>query len=527
MGSPPVKARFASCLIDSAVPELRRDEEVVRVEPKVFDILVHLIENRDRVVSKDELIEAIWQGRIVSDAAVTSRINLVRQAVGDSGRDQKIIRTHSKRGFRFVSDIVVISKEDIDEGGDRDAQGLVPASEASVLVLPFKDLSPDRSAFLATGLTEDLIVALSRHSDVAVISLNTAQQLGERGSRLENALAEVRADYLITGTIRISGAHVRVTVQLSDRTTGAAIYSEKFDRELKDLFALQDELVQALAGCLPWRVIDAVRRRMTKQNLPKLSTYQEFIKAGWEARQHNDILRYMEDVSAIAARDPGFAPAQAEHAFMLGYKVYFTGQQEPWEIERSLEHGRIAVKLAPANERVLAKSAMVFQFAGQFPVAMRLSQEAIRLNPNSTDCTHFYGTILGASGDAEAALVQHRKTQSLDPLFPEYHYEGIVEALYLLGRYDEGLDIIDRWSAPGRHIYAYTAAFHAMRGDTVRAEEMIAKFESSAPPGYSNAAFVGAMLRYHKLKRDREHWLRGFETAGLNGMNLVRESGVV
>ncbi len=513
-------------MIDSAVPELRRDKEVVRVEPKVFDILVHLIKNRDRVVSKDELIEAIWQGRIVSDAAVTSRINLVRQAVGDSGRDQKIIRTHSKRGFRFVSDIVVLSNaKDTDEQEVRG--GLVSGSEASVLVLPFKNLSPGGTDFLATGLTEDLIVALSRYSDVAVISLNTAQRIGERGSRLENPLAEVPADYLINGTIRVSGAHVRVTVQLSDRTTGAAVYSEKFDRELKDLFALQDELVQALAGCLPWRVIDAVGRRTTRQKSPKLSTYQEFIKVGWEARQHNDILRYMDDVSEIVARDPSFAPAQAEHAFLLGYKVYFTGQQEPWEVERSLEHGRIAVKLAPDNERVLAKSAMVFQFAGQFSVAMRLGQEAIRLNPHSTDCTHFYGTILGASGDAEAALVQHRKTQALDPLFPEYHYEGIVEALYLLGRYDEGLEIIDRWSAPGRHIYAYAAAFLAMSGDKVRAEQMIDKFEAGAPPGYSNAAFVCAMLRYHKLTRDREHWPRGFETAGLTGMKQVREAGMV
>ncbi|AZQ67995.1 hypothetical protein EF888_13135 [Silicimonas algicola] len=134
---------------------------------------------------------------------------------------------------------------------------------------------------------------MSRHSNVVVLSLKTAQQLGERASRLENPLSEVRADYLITGTIRANVAHVRVTVQLSDRTTGATVYSEKFDRELKALFALQDELVQTLAGCLPWRFIDAVGRRMTKQKAPKLSTYEAFIKAGWEARQQNDTLCYI------------------------------------------------------------------------------------------------------------------------------------------------------------------------------------------------------------------------------------------
>lgn len=521
-----MKAKFASCSIDSRVPELRRDGEIVQVEPKVLDILLYLIENRDRIVSKDELIASVWHGRIVSDAAVTSRINLVRQAVGDTGRAQEIIRTHSKRGFRFVSDIEFLSEMEIDDQANHTAPGLAPASEVSVLVLPFKDLSPDGSGFLATGLTEDLIVALSRYSDVAVISLNTALLLDERATRLENPLTEIHADYLINGTIRLSGAFVRVTVQLSERATGATVYSDKFDREMKDLFALMDELVQALAGCLPWRVIDAVGRRMAKQNFPKLSTYHEFIKAGWQAHQHNDILRYMDEVGAIVARDPDFALAQAEHAFLLGYKVYFTGQQEPWEIEQSVDHARKAVKLAPDNERVLAKSAMAFQFAGHFSVAMRLSEQAIRLNPNSTDCTHFHGTILGASGDAEAALVHHRRTQALDPLFPEQHYEGIVEALYLLGRYHEGLEIIDRWSAPGRHIHAYAGAFLAMVGDHESARKMIATFEESAPYGYSNAAFVGAMLRYHKLARDREHWLRGFETAGLSEMNLVREAGL-
>jgi DNA-binding winged helix-turn-helix (wHTH) protein len=519
-----MKARFGPFQLDTEIPELRRDGEVVRIEPKVFDILAYLVEHRDRIVSKDELIEAVWDGRIVSDAAVTSRMNLVRQAVGDSGQDQATIRTIPKRGFRFVADV------EPEEPAGMSAEGAQPSdlvdTEASILVLPFTDLSPDESNFLAEGLTEDLIVALARYNDVRVVSINTANKLKERQSRLKSPLADVSTSYLVNGTVQVRGDRVRVSVQLSERATGASIFTERFDRDVSDFFELQDEIVTSLAGCLPWRVYADAGRRLSSAKAPRLTSYQAFVRANFEIGVHRDIHQAEKDYRTIIASDPGFGPARGALAFLLGYKVFFTGQQTQAEIDESLTQARAAIRLSSDNERVLAKCAMVFQFAEQFKVARRLAEQAIHINPNSTDCTHFMAAILTASGEPELAMALHQRTMSLDPLFPEEHYEGMIEALFLLGRYDEALELVDRWSNPPCHNFAYGAVCTALAGDEARAAAFAKAFAERRPAGYSNATFVSALLRYHERSEDREHWLRGFEAANIPEMDIVRQSGI-
>lgn len=523
-----VKACFGPYVLDSGVPELRKGNTPVSLEPQVLDLLAYLLEHRDRIISKDELVEAVWEGRIVSDATITTRINAVRQAVGDSGHEQKTIRTFPKRGFRFVAPV-----DDADNSTSQkpsmsasSADESTP-SEASILVIPFADLSPGGSDFLAEGLSEDLIVALSRHHDVSVIAINSALKVGEgqdgKGSRLD----EIAATYLVTGAVRTAGDRLRVTVQLSQKATGQGIWSESFDRRIEDLFQIQDDIVQAIAGRLPWRVLETEGRRASASPTPSLSTYQSFVRAYWESDKHGDIHRTEHDLRAVVNQDPSFAPAQAELGFLLGYKVLVTGQQTEQDIEQSLSHARAALHLADDNERVLAKSAMVFQFAGQYSLGLSLSQKAIDINPNSTDCTHFRATILGASGDADAAVKIHEKTRMLDPLFPERHYEGMMEANYLLGRYEDALALFDRWSDPLCHIYAFAAACCAMLGQHERAKTLAARFEEMTPPAFDNAVFVEAMLRYHLRDTDRLHWLNGFDSAGISGMDTVRKSDLL
>ncbi|MCG6882353.1 MAG: winged helix-turn-helix domain-containing protein [Silicimonas sp.] len=514
-----MKLRFGHFELDTGTPELFRDGAPVQIEPKVLDILVHLAENHGQIISKDGLIETVWNGRIVSDAAVTSRINLVRQAVGDDGRRQEIIQTLPKRGFRFVAEVEI-------EGPSAPDSAQPMEAEASILVLPFTDLTPDQSGFLAEGLTEDLIVALSRYGDVRVVSLGSALRIKERQSWLENPMAEVPTDYMITGTVQVRGNRVRVTVQLSERATGASICAEQFDRELRDYFEIQDEIVKSLAGCLPWRVLTHVGRRLTTSRAPRLSSYQAFVRAGYDIGVHGDIGRAEAAYRDIVRADHGFGPARAALAFLLGYKVFFTGQQTDAEVAESLDHGRAAIRLSADNERVLAKCAMVFQFAAQFSIARKLAEQAIRINPNSTDCTHFLATILTASGEAEKAVEYHRQTMLLDPLFPEEHYEGMIEAHFVLGDYDFALDLIDRWSDPARHILSYGAACAALAGQQDLAADFAGRFAETAPPGYSNAAFVSALLRYHKRPEDRLHWLEGFEAGGIPEMDKVRASGI-
>lgn len=522
----PLKLRFDNFALDDSIPELTQGGAAVAIEPKVFDVLSYLITHRDRIVSKDELIEHVWAGRIVSDAAVTSRINLVRQAVGDSGRDQRVIQTVPKRGFRFVAQVDPEEAARSEEPLASQSTGYASKNQVLVIVMPFRDLSENGSGLLAQGLTEDLTVALSRYSDVSVLSPQSARKIEENASMLETPMASIPADFLVTGTLRIINQNVRVTVQLLDRSSGATVFSEKYDRRADDIFKLQDEVVQALAGCLPWRALDALGRKFAVHQPPNPTAYQRFLKVQSELDHQSDLRKYVSDLRSILARDPNYGFVHAELAFFLAYMVFFTGQQSEQDINDAMKHARLALKIAPQNERVLSKSAMVFQFAGQFSIAMKLGEQAMRLNPNSTDCTHYFATILGASGRAEEALELHRLTQSLDPFFPEYHYEGMVETLFLLGRYAEALEIVDKWRDPARHIHAYAGALAAMAGNEDRAKASIGTFEETAPDGYSNATFVSAIMRYHRRPQDKNKWLHAFRAARLSGLDNVQDENL-
>ena len=392
--------------------------------------------------------------------------------------------------------------------------------QATILVLPFEDLTPGGSDYLAEGLSEDLIVALSRHADVSVIALNTAIKLKDDTSRFANPLTRVDAAYMVSGTVRIAGDRIRITAQLSERSTGGTIWSERFDRNLDDIFELQDEIVEALAGRLPWRVLASEGRRHTRTDPMKLSSYQAYLRVTWQTA----MLSIDEDIAAfrqIAEADPGFAPARSELGFALFYRAFETGHTTAEEQAEALEHAGAAITLAPDNERVLAKAAMTYQFSGQFEFGLRYSEQAMQINPNSTDCTHFRGTILSASGRAEEALECHRRTLRLDPLFPEEHYEGMMEAHYLLGQYGEALDLFNQWSRPVAHVYSYAAACYALLGDERQAKKMTEAFVQAMPEGASYSGYMAAHLKYHARDQDRKHWLKGFASAGVPGASQV------
>ena len=218
--------RFADFEIDIARRELRRGGAVVHIEPQVFDLLVHLIRNRDRIVSKDELIEVIWQGRIVSEAALSSRISAARRVLGDSGNDQTLIRTMYKRGFRFVGELdagvperVVASDQDRSAAPADDAVKLVPPAEPlplpdkpSIAVLPFQNMSRDpEQEYFADGLTEDIITGLSRQRWFFVIARNSSFTYKGEAVDVRNVAAQLGVRYVLEGSVRKADNRVRVT----------------------------------------------------------------------------------------------------------------------------------------------------------------------------------------------------------------------------------------------------------------------------------------------------------------------------
>lgn len=268
--------RFGTFTLDPQTYELLSDDEVVAVEPQVFSLLIHLIENREHVVSKEELTEVVWDGRIVSEATLSSRINAARRAVGDNGKEQAVIKTVPRRGFRFVAkilqDVAVQSSGQISTLDEKTKSE--PVSDAPIeirerpviAVLPFDNMSgdPDQEYF-ADGMTEDIITALSKHRWLRVIARNSTFGYKGRALDIRKIASELGASYVVEGSVRRSGQRLRITAQLIDAATGDHLWAERYDRDLEDIFDLQEEITDTIVGRIEPELGAAERHRVERK----------------------------------------------------------------------------------------------------------------------------------------------------------------------------------------------------------------------------------------------------------------------
>src|SRR5262245_28442500 len=278
---------FQDYSLDVERRELRRREDLVAVEPQVLDLLQYLISNRDHVVSKDELIAAVWNGRIISESALSSRIIAVRQAVGDSGEQQRLIRTVARKGFRFVGDIqeTQISTQSALQAAKA---ALALPDKPSIAVLPFQNLSGDpEQEYFADGVVEDIISALSCKRWLFVIARNSSFTYKGRTVDVKQLGRELGVRYILEGSVRKAANRVRITGQLIDAATGAHLSADRFDGYLEDIFDLQDRItasvVEAIAPKLEQAEIERAKRKPTEN----LDAYDYFLRAMASFYQRN------------------------------------------------------------------------------------------------------------------------------------------------------------------------------------------------------------------------------------------------
>src|SRR5258708_24632718 len=247
-------------MLDVDRRELRRGSEPIAVEPQVFDLLVYLVQNRDRVVSKDDLIASVWGGRIVSESTLTSRINAARKAVGASGRDKKLIRTVPRKGLRFVGDVRTqpagaepadTLNSPLDEAHDPARTVLPLPDRPAIAVLPFNNMSGDpEQEYFSDGISEDIITGLSKLRWFFVIARNSSFIYKGKAVNMKQVAEELGVGYVAEGSVRKSGGRVRITAQLNDVTTGSHVWAERYDRDLADVFAVQDEITESIVATI-------------------------------------------------------------------------------------------------------------------------------------------------------------------------------------------------------------------------------------------------------------------------------------
>ena len=265
-----MRYHFEDHTLDTDRRELRRGADLIALAPQVFDLLQYLIHNRDRVISKDDIISAIWNGRVVSDAALTTRLNAARTAVGDSGEKQHLIKTLPRKGFRFVGTVHEDQGLTVAPAHGRiDTPPLASAPRLSIVVLPFANIGGDSEQdYFADGVTESLTTDLSRISGSFVIGRHTAFTYKGKSIDLRQIGRELNVRYVLEGSVQRGGNRLRVNVQLIGAGTGNHLWAERFDKPVADLFDMQDEIVSRLANSLNAQLIEAEARRAERSYIP-------------------------------------------------------------------------------------------------------------------------------------------------------------------------------------------------------------------------------------------------------------------
>lgn len=430
-----MRYRFGSCELDTDRLELRRDGEIQAVEPQVFRLLQFLIESRDRVVSKDDLIDTVWEGRIVSDATLSSRINSARGAVGDDGRRQATIRTVARRGYRFVADVgdAAVAPESGDGCGKvaeihddvTSAAAVGRTDRPAIAVLPFANLSGDpKQEYFSDGLSEDIIILLSAWRSFPVVARNSSFAYKGRLLNIRQIAQELSVRYVIEGSVRKSGDRIRVAAQLVGADTGHHIWADRFDGALDDIFEIQDEITRRIVSSVEPQMERAERNRAAMKRAANLSAWDYYLR-GREllhrvTPQDNAEARAMFE-KAIAL-DPDYSDAHAglSYTYQRDILLEVVEDRAAWE-QKALDAARRAVVLDDASSVAHHALSGAYIWRNEHAAAIAETRIAAELNPSNAHARLALGNRLDIIGEADEGIPLLEKALQLHPRDPHSH----------------------------------------------------------------------------------------------------------
>jgi TolB-like protein/cytochrome c-type biogenesis protein CcmH/NrfG len=519
---------FGDYEIDVERRELRRAKTPIHVEPQVFDLLVYLVQNCDRVVSKDDVIASVWGGRIVSDSTLTSRINAARKAVGDSGEDQKLIRTIARKGFRFVGAVRAQSNaEPAHTSGslpDKIHEQLRPAlplpDRPAIAVLPFVNMSGEpEQEYFSDGISEDIITALSKLRWFFVIARNSSFIYKGKAAHLKEIAEELGVGYVVEGSVRKDGDRVRITVQLNDVATGSHIWAERYDRDLSDVFALQDEITEAIVAAIEPQLYAAENFRAQRKPPDSMDAWDLVMRAlshYWRVTRQDNVVAQalLEKATAI---DPNYGQALGLLAASHTFSAHMGWADMATVVPIAERAAQAAIRADSEDPWAHYALGSVCLFTRRFDDSLAEFEVALRLNPNFSLAQGYYGLTLSYCGRWEEADLAARRALRLSPRDPfSAVYYGIAAYAQFVGRnYEEAMrlsreGIRQRGDFVGAHRVLTAAAAMAGRDDVAKSALQELR---RAQPNIS-LGWIASQMPI-KLEADREHYLEGFRRAGL------------
>jgi len=541
--------RFGGCELDPRRRELHRGGSTVTIQPKVFDLIAYLLENRDRAVGKHELQEAIWPGVVVTETSLTQAMRKARVALGDEGTQQSVIRTVHGHGYRFVAAIDepgdsgeadmnetaasrsatrgVTSSSVTPSSGEAQSgpEGSSPRdSRPVVAVLPFVNMSDHADQeYFSDAVTQDIITQLSRHRWLNVLARNTTFGYKRRLDDIKQIAGELGARYVVAGSVRRAGERIRVTVELVDAASGTQKWSDRYDREIEDVFAVQDDITAMIVARLEPEIGFAERQRVIRAPRADLEAWDSFHLgvAHFFRFTAQDNLEAQRLLNRSRELDPQFGEAHAwwAYAVVLGM-VYWDTEPSPGLLDEALASTQRALEIDDQNAVFYALKARVQLARGEYDSARRENELAISLNPTFAAAHCGLADTLAYQGRYEEAIDRFERAIQMSPNDPQRWAFLTYGALALIFKRDFPAAIT--WADRAREIpncqywtMAHKAVALAYLDRTEEARQAMAEV-MAACPGFSTP-FARQKLFYLKSREQIDMYLAGLARAGAPG----------
>lgn len=511
--------RLGDIIIDVATRELRRDNTLVAIEPQVFDLILYLVENADRVVGKPELVDQIWGGRAIADSTLSTSIKFARRALGDTGAAQRMIKTLHRRGFRYVgpyetakstaqtSAVVQATPTDLD---------LTPPDRPSIAVLPLKTMNSHADQeVLAMGLLNDLTQRLSRTRWLFVTARASAAHFRGRTSDPIEVGRALGVRYLLHGSVIRAAGRFRLAISLTNAADGGEVWGETFDRSIDDLFQVQDDISDMVAAAVESQIELKERRMASLRPLASLDAWGSYHRATdlllrFSRTTHDQAERLFDRASQL---DPGSARVFSGLSFLNWQRAFFNkGDARLRHIERAADLARHSIALDPMDAQAHWALGRTSLLLGDLETAADDLSAAVRLNHNYARAHFSLGYAKLFQGDVSDVLVHAAMARRLSPYDPmAFAYLSLfAEAHALRGDSDAAVLWAKRAARQPHahyHIKAVAAWCCEAAGDHAAAKGFMAEVLKHRP-NYSCDEFFQAYPYAGAARETVERWLR-------------------
>ncbi|MEM8548217.1 MAG: winged helix-turn-helix domain-containing protein [Pseudomonadota bacterium] len=510
--------RFKNCVLDSAQFTLFRNGERSEVEPQVLRLLNHLISHRDRVVPRQEIFDRVFAGRIVTDNALSVRIRAVRNAVGDTAKEQSVIATITGGGYRFIAPVEVVSHSAARADASADGEpGTTPSSDntlnaaPAVAVLPFELIGGSADdAVIARGLAHDVTTRIARSRAMYVIARGTSFQFESGSQDVRKVGASLGVRYVAQGAVQIAGRRIRISISLANTQSAVEVGSWQYDREIGDVLFIQDEIAELIVGGIEDVVQREEIRRSTlipSTNLDAWSAYHRGLGHMYRFRSQDadkaeSLFRKAIDLEGKLPRPfAGLSFVHYERAFLN------LDHNRKRSLRRALDYASEAIAIDPADPMGYWAMSRALFLSGKIADAFDSVNQATQLNPSYATAQYFSGWLamqLGKHQDGLMRIDLSRRLSPHDPLI--YGMLGVSAlALALLGSADEARDrTVRALKHPDVHYQAraMSAVTFSLTGETELARHALQRVRAVKPDYDLNEFFaVYAFQQEDDIKR--------------------------